>query len=160
MTKRKYSRKPLKERFESKYEVALETGCWDWTASTINCGYGQFKADGKMVRAHRVSYELYKGLIPEGLCVLHKCNNRKCVNPDHLFLGSKADNMSDKVAKNRQSRLKGSENGNSKLTALQVIEIRELYARGNYTQEYLGKMSGVTNMQISNIVTRKKWGHL
>lgn len=165
-----YTRKPgvpLKELFEAKYQLNQETGCWDWTAYTTSTGYGQLRVGGKTAKAHRFSYELYAGPIPKGLFVLHRCiGNRKCVNPAHLYIGTAADNTADKVAQGRQSRAgpkvsaKGSEVGNSKLNELQIEEIRELYALGNYTQKYLGSMFGVSFQHISDIVNRKAWGHL
>lgn len=88
--------KTLEQRFHEKYEVCPESGCWLWTASVRNGGYGQLNVDGKIVGAHRVSYELHNGLIPEndsyhGMCVLHKCDTPRCVNPEHLFLGTHQD---------------------------------------------------------------------
>jgi hypothetical protein len=85
--KRIYTRTPLAERFHTKYEVDPETGCWNWTANIAPQGYGRIGADAPdytTLYAHRVSYELHKGPIPEGLVVDHMCNNRQCVNPDHL----------------------------------------------------------------------------
>jgi len=142
--------KTPRERFESKYTKA-ESGCWDWTAFANPAGYGRFRFDGKTVLAHRFAYELYVGPLPEGLWALHKCDNPKCVNPEHLFLGTNQDNITDKVSKNRQY---------SKLTDLQVAAIRELYATGNYYQEHLGAIFNTTQSQISYIVNRKSWKHL
>lgn len=76
------------------------SGCNEWLGAMRN-GYGCMKINGKVVDAHRVSYQLYKGEIPEGKCVLHKCDNPKCVNPDHLFLGTKKDNYDDAISKKR-----------------------------------------------------------
>lgn len=145
----------IKARFESKYAVNPRNGCWEWTAYISGYGYGQFWAYGKNVSAHRFSYELHNGGVPKGLHVLHRCDNRKCANPAHLFLGTNRDNVMDKVAKNRQARHIGSANGMSKLTNIQVVEIRELYALGNYTQRYLGRLFGVGPDHISRIVNNK-----
>lgn len=87
------------ERFWSKVD---KTGdCWNWTAGTFHFGHGKFRLNGKMVKAHRLAYELLVGDFDKSLCVLHKCDNPRCVNPEHLFLGTKGDNNSDMTAKGR-----------------------------------------------------------
>ena len=103
------------DRFNSKVDTAgptqshMTTACHQWTAHTLK-GYGRLKVDAKMEGSHRVSYEIYRGPIPDGLCVLHSCDNPSCVNPDHLWLGTNQDNIDDKVAKGRHS------NGNTEKT--------------------------------------------
>jgi hypothetical protein len=91
----------LSVRFWEKVRIASKDECWLWTASLNNKGYGKIGEGKKILLAHRVSWELHFGPIPDRLCVLHKCDNPKCVNPDHLFLGTQKDNAQDMVRKNR-----------------------------------------------------------
>lgn len=90
--------RPLKERFEEK--INKTDTCWIWIGAKRKTGYGQICNNGKINSAHRISYELYKGEIPKGLCVCHTCDNPSCVNPEHLWLGTQNDNMLD--AKNKK----------------------------------------------------------
>jgi len=133
--------------------------CWLWTAYINERGYGKFMTQGRCLRAHRFSYSLHNGLIPPGLCVLHKCDVRNCVNPDHLFLGTNADNSRDMISKGRARPpdLRGEKHPASKLTKEQVIEIRNIYNLGNITQVSLGKQFGVSNCTIFDIVRYRKW---
>ena len=103
--------KTLRERFEEKFVVDADSGCWLWSASRHRKGYGEFFMNGLVRKAHRVSFELHVGQIPAGLCVLHRCDTPPCVNPSHLFVGSHAQNMADMVEKGRVSRLYGDKNG-------------------------------------------------
>ena len=112
-------KRSLQERFFSKVRHA-DNGCHEWTGCLMPNGYGQFHKDGKTAYAHRVAFELAYGQ-PEDY-VLHTCDNRKCVNPEHLFAGSYYDNMDDMVAKQRQAH--GERNWHHKLTAEQVKQIR------------------------------------
>lgn len=135
------------------------SNCWVWTAGLQKQnGYPCFAiTHSNNVRANRYVYELTYGAVPDNLMVLHKCDNRLCVNPSHLMLGSHQDNMSDKVSKGRQA--KGSECGASKLTESNVIEIRTLFQNG-VLQSELAKLYNVSQVQISNIVTRRQWKHV
>lgn len=91
---------PLIKRFNEKYKI-MPNNCWHWTAHLGHFGYGKIYNDKKASYAHRVSWELHNGEIPEGMSVLHKCDNPQCVNPDHLFLGKQGDNVSDMLNKGR-----------------------------------------------------------
>ena len=132
--------------------------CWRWTASTNVYGYGQFRSDGTVTVAHRLSWRAFRGSIPSDMCVLHKCDNRPCVNPHHLFLGTGSDNSADMVSKDRQAR--GERNHRSRLTEEQVVQIRREYATGRFTQAALARKYVVGPTAICRVVSGKRWKHL
>lgn len=135
--------------------------CWIWRGSININGYGRFAPGGnrtKRIAAHRVSYELLVSPIPNGLLVCHKCDNRRCVNPEHLFLGTITDNIQDMVNKDRHMR--GERNGQAVLTSEQVLEIRRKYVKGKYGISRLAKEFGVSKSNIFDIVNRNIWKHL
>lgn len=163
--------KSLLDRFQEKYVCNLETGCWEWVGSKRPNGYGHINAGGpdrRMLSSHRVSYELFVGPIPNGLHVLHECDNHKCVNPEHLFLGTNADNVKDKVAKDRQA--KGSKHGGAILHEKDVVAIKEMLRRFPSTRKraelawgvgaFLAEWFSVHTMTIQVIKIGKTWSHL
>ncbi len=140
--------------------IPADDSCMVWPRSRNGHGYGQIKMKSKPNQAlHRVSYELAVGPIPEGLCVLHKCDNRPCFRPSHLFLGTKQDNSDDCIAKGRARKRHGEAVNTAKLTADQVREIRKLRTDG-WTQQALGDKFGVLQTSISRICLRQHWKHV
>ena len=126
--------------------------CVEWEGAKCR-GYGRV---GKSQYAHRAAWERANGNIPKGICVLHKCDNPACVNVDHLFLGTHADNMADMVKKGRSPRSNGEKDGNSKLTEDQVRAIRT----DNRLHRKIAAEYGVTRANISYIKRRNTWRHL
>ena len=154
---------PVLKRFEDKYIPEPMSGCWLWTAAHAGekyGGHGTFVFSKKnRMGAHRASWLLFRGAIPDGMQVLHTCDVGACVNPNHLFLGTQIDNMADMKAKGRGRGLQGSAHGNSKLTEDQVREIRRLHAERK-TYKEIGRLFGIGKSMIGYIVTRHNWAHV
>lgn len=131
--------------------VLVGDGCWNWTARLDKDGYGSIKHNHKVLRAHRVSWQLFRGEIPEGMYACHSCDNPRCVKPSHLFLGTPADNMQDRDRKGRHR----CGIGRAKLDIAQVREIRA----AKESQVKLAKMYGVHQSTISDIKNRVHWGN-
>lgn len=139
------------ERFWSKVVKSPETGCWNWTGSKNYRGYGWFRYRGRCEKAHRVAWRLFRGPIPLGVDVLHKCNHAACVNPEHLYLGNDADNMRDCM---RAGNL-----GPAKLTPIAVLTIRGLHGRGLKKKE-VAEMFSVSRQTVQRIWHRRAWACL
>ena len=147
------------DRFWKKVEICEPEHCWFWRASRLKGGYGIIGISGKNRLAHRVSYELHHGPIPEGMLVLHSCDNPSCVNPAHLHLGTQADNMREKAERGRASRLCGEKHGSSKLKEVEVRDIHLKHANG-VSRKQLAEMFSVHVSVISKILNRKIWKHI
>lgn len=157
-------------RFFSKVE-RKDTGCWEWTAGVLlppNEPYGRIKVDGKTKRAHRVSWALIYGEIPEDVWVLHKCDNPRCVSPFHLFTGTPKDNTQDCIRKGRFPDRTGThpktgigeDHYCSKLTDGNVAKIRATYDKFTNGFQALAERYGVTKQAIRKVVLRHSWQHL
>lgn len=152
---------PLRERLLHR-RVITPDGCWEWDGARHPHGYGLIGIDGRMTRVHRVAHELFIGPIPEGLHVCHRCDNPPCFNPDHLFAGTRADNMRDMAAKGRQvfqkhpeRAVRGARNGRHRLTPDEVREMRAL--GGSMTNTALAKRFGVGRTQVRRILQKEQW---
>ncbi len=141
--------------FWKRINIKSKDDCWEWQGCTNTHGYGICSINYIKQYVHRIAYELTHGEIPNGLCILHTCDNPSCCNPAHLFLGTQQDNINDKTNKGRQAR--GERNGRHKLTEEEVKEIRRLYSTGKYFQKELGNMFGVSFPQVSHIINNKQW---
>lgn len=151
----------VKRKLFQKIKVDTETQCWKWQLYKDYRGYGQLKHNGRTQFAHRVFFKVFKGPIPEGLVVMHTCDNPSCVNPEHLKLGSTEQNMIDMSRKGRQ--------GNQILTLNDVFAIknflrrRKLSAKGNMEYgacTFLAEWFGVKRTAISSIISGKCWTHI
>lgn len=131
--------------------------CHEWTGTINRAGYGQFSTGSQRYTAHRAAYQLAHGEIPSGQVVRHTCDNRKCVNPRHLVIGSHAQNVQDAV--DRQRNIRGERVPSHKLSADDVREIRRRYRTGSL-KAHLARDFGVWQKTIANIVEGRSWKHL
>jgi hypothetical protein len=146
-----------KNRFYKNIKIPNENGCMEWSKKTDRNGYVRFHTTDGPSLIHRYSYELHVGKIPDGICVLHRCDNRKCVAPDHLFLGTKSDNGIDRDQKNRQA--KGETQGHSKLTTENVILIKHELKNG-ISAAKIARSFNVTRQAIGLIKRNINWRHI
>ena len=166
----KSTRSPLR-RFNEKWVPEPNSGCWLWAGSLCRNGYGSFGMPGGSTAAHRASWTLHYGPIPDGMSVLHRCDTRGCVNPTHLFLGTQADNMADMRRKGREARgdrhglrrhpeaaSRGESRWNARLNRDAVRAIRSLAAHGMSIGE-IARGRGLRHQHVSKIVARKIWSH-
>ena len=165
------------------------SGCWLWTKSLCTGGYGQIRVDGALCSTHREAWKIWRGDIPQGLCILHRCDTRSCINPDHLFIGTHTDNARDMVAKGRYHYASarweqqmwastsgyhgqaGEEHYNARTTAAIVRAMRAEYAREakklgrkyrfkNEIFSILAAKYGLSRSHVVGIIRRRKWIHV
>lgn len=145
------------ERLQKYNLPGLPDECWEWQGSKAFYGYGSILYEGGLYRTHRVAWEVYHSPIPDKMCVLHKCDNPKCVNPSHLFIGTQSDNMKDRDKKGRGNQVGGTKHYKSKFTLKQIKQIRELYATGRYDQYALADMYECHQPTICRIVRKETY---
>jgi hypothetical protein len=151
------AQRQLQERLLSNIEEVngpLHSKCWIWLGA-VSRGYGEVRWQGRQLKTHRASWEIYHGRIPQEMHVLHHCDNARCINPDHLFLGTEQHNADDKVNKGRQP--KGETHGRAKLKQQQVIEIRHLLATSNLSNVAIGQRYNIGREAIRRIRLSMRW---
>jgi len=160
--KRKYlhyhTKKNILEDVWEKINIGGEDDCWEWVGNIRKDGYADFTVGGKKILVHRAAYQTRIKEIPKDICVLHTCDNRKCCNPKHLFLGTQCDNIKDMIKKERNA--KGNQYPNTKLNKEKVFKIKKLYSTNKYSQKELAKQFNVDASEISRVINNKIWGWL
>jgi hypothetical protein len=164
----------IKDHFQKLLAKAAKSGeCVEFSGCLLPNGYGKVGHYGKTYLAHRFAWLANNAEIPDGMCVCHKCDNRKCINPEHLFLGTRTDNMRDMIAKGRQrfvglnsknwrkpSSRKGSDNGMAVLDDKKVREIRTIRSELNLCTSDIAKLYGVAKVTIIRVLSKTNWNHV
>lgn len=153
----------VKNRFYSYVTIPNKNGCMEWTGAKHNSGYGTFSLKGSvLIKAHRYSYELFKGKFNSDMHVLHQCDNPKCVAPNHLYLGKDKENARDRIERNRHSNPPiriGEKNNKSKLNESNVVEIINLLEQ-KFSERFIANKFGVTKNSIHSIKHGKTWANI
>lgn len=159
-TKPKGKRVPIEERFWQRAKKSDISGCLEWTGSKNDDGYGIVGENGRCHLAHRIAYRLHTGVDPGEAKVCHRCDNPACVNPDHLFLGTQAENIADRNVKGRTRSARGEAHYAVKLQASDVCQIRDMIGTDGNTHASIAKLYGVAEGTIGSIHRRKNWAWL
>lgn len=184
-----FCKNPFKKRTRSKWcsikchlldRIQKKEDCWEWMGSLTKVGYGKIQVKNKNYTTHRLSYEIFKGQIPDGNMICHSCDNKKCINPEHLWVGSAKDNMHDMIQKGRKvaktgwkhteetkqkfklrphSDRRGEKHHLSKLTSEDVLNIRKMIESGEKIIDIARKYN-VDQSAISNIKRKRNWSHI
>lgn len=156
-------RNGAKNRMEAAFTVDQSSGCWVWSGPKSGRGYCEIFIGGVKLRAHRVAYVLWRGPIPYGLYICHHCDNPSCINPDHLFAGTAADNSLDQVSKGRhpaktmpEAFVKGENHPAAKLSNSDIPQIIRLRAEKKSLRE-IGALYGIAPATVSNVVHGRNW---
>lgn len=169
MSRLNETKKETQQRFWLK--VKKTDSCWNWTAG-LRYSYGIFSIKNKSFVAHRLSWMWTFGKIPKGLIVCHTCDNGKCVNPKHLFLGTQQDNVADRVKKGRTARgdksgarlypesYQGEKNSAAKLKESDILKIRKMYFEDTYSKSTLAKMFNIDYSTLRRIAKKETWKHI
>lgn len=158
MSKRPNRCIPLERRL--RYTLDETTGCWLWPGEVNNKGYPRMWVEGRRMSGHRAVYELFKGPLGPGQVVMHECDTPRCINPDHLILGTQLENLADMRAKGRGTAPpvhRGESHHKAKLTERQVREMRARYAGGGVSQRVLALEYGVSQTSIKDVLLRRTW---
>jgi hypothetical protein len=151
--------KSLADELWSHCVVGDKDACWEWQGGKTSSGYGQLYYRMQQHKTHRLSYELHYGPIPGGMSILHKCDNPPCCNPNHLCLGTRADNVADMCHKKRNDGPRGEECHTAKLTESDIPVIRQMREDG-MTLMAIAAIYGISSDSISHVVRRKTWKHV
>jgi hypothetical protein len=148
----------IHERFWSMVEVKESLRCWLWRGAKDENGYGQFRIDGKTIRAPRVAFFLRNGIWPDQAC--HSCDNPACCNPGHIFSGTRSDNMMDMVKKGRCKPDRGEAHGRAVLTDTKVVAMRNMYKNGITSLTEIAEHFGCSFSTAQRVINRTNWKHI